>query len=105
MQYLTFVNGRLRNIEDGPRGFKGDMLAGSSKSRCGHLVERGDRKIEVIINCGAPYSIEHFWEERFSDVSNSVRVRKILGYHGDASEFKKDYKIVRERMYKQKSCQ
>ena len=58
MRYLTFVNGKLKKIEDGPKGTDRNILSGSSQSRCGQLVEKGDRKIEVIINCGDPYSIE-----------------------------------------------
>jgi hypothetical protein len=102
IRYLTFINGKLKKIEDGPRGAVSDTLAGSYHPRCGHLAEKGDRKIEVIINCGDPYLIEYSWEERFSAVSNAVRIRKIPRFYRSGNTFKKDYRFIRERIYEQK---
>ena len=76
-------------------------MSGYSQSRCGQLVEKGDKKIEVIINCGDPYSIEHFWEEQFSAVSSAVRIRKIPQFKRKSDRHKKDYKFIRERIYEQ----
>ncbi|MEN8264427.1 MAG: DUF2845 domain-containing protein [Nitrospirota bacterium] len=101
IQYLTFINGRLKKIEDGPRGIDRETISGSFQSRCGQLVEKGDRKIEVIKNCGDPYSIEHFWEEQFSSVSSAVRIRKIPQFMRDGKKYKKDYRFIRERVYEQ----
>ncbi len=101
IQYLTFVNGRLRRIEDGPKGTDKDPLSGYAKSRCGYLVEEGDRKIEVIIKCGDPYSIEYYWEEEISAVSDTVRTRKIPHFSRQGFKYKKNYSYIRERVYEQ----
>ena len=101
IQYLTFVNGRLKKIEDGPKGTDRDTLSGYTKSRCGHLVEKGDRRIEVILKCGDPYSIEYYWEEQFSEVSSAVRIRKIPQFYKQGNKYKKDYKFTRDRVYEQ----
>lgn len=101
IQYLTFVNGRLKKIEDGPRGTDRETLSGVSQLRCGQLVDKGDRKLEVLINCGDPYSIDFFWEERFSAVSSAVRMRKIPQFLRDGKKYKKDYLFIRERIYEQ----
>jgi hypothetical protein len=101
IQYLTFVNGKLKKIEDGPKGTDRATLSGSSLSRCGQLVDKGDRKIEVIIKCGDPYSIEYFWEEQFSTVSSAVRIRKVPQFKRDGKRYKRDYKFIRERIYEQ----
>ncbi len=101
IQYLTFVNGRLKKIEDGPKGSDRDILSGYTKSRCGHPVEKGDRKIEVIVKCGDPYSMEYHWEEQFSEVSSAVRTRKIPQFHKQGNTYKKDYRYIRERVNEQ----
>lgn len=103
IQYLTFINGRLEKIEDGPKGFSGDVLSGEFRPRCGYLVESGDRKIEVIIKCGDPYEIEYLWEERYSGVSVSVRKRKIPEFHrGDDNKYKREFRFIDEKVYEQK---
>ncbi|UCH80491.1 MAG: DUF2845 domain-containing protein [Nitrospiraceae bacterium] len=102
IQYLTFLNGRLRKIEDGPKGIDRDTLSGYTKSRCSQLIDEGDMKIEVIIKCGDPYSIEFYWEERFSGVSSAVRTRKIPRFFKDGNEFKKDFRMKREKIHQQK---
>jgi hypothetical protein len=104
IQYLTFVNGKLKKIEDGPKGFKGDIFSGTYKSRCGHLVETGDRKIEVIMNCGDPVSIEYTWEEYISTVSARERIRKIPRFFRNKQRRpkKRDFKFVKEIIYEQK---
>jgi hypothetical protein len=101
IQFLTFVNGKLKKIEDGPKGTARDVLSGYTKSRCSHPVEKGERKIEVIVKCGDPYSIEYYWEEQFSDVSNSLRTRKIPQFYKYGNKYKKDYRFIRERIYEQ----
>jgi len=101
MQYLTFVNGKLKKIEDGPRGTYRKALSGSSQSRCSDLIEKGDRKIEVIMNCGDPYSIEYFWEEQFSAVSSAIRIRKIPQFKRKRDRYKKEYTFIREKIYEQ----
>jgi hypothetical protein len=101
MQYLTFVNGKLKKIEDGPRGTYREALSGSSQSRCSDLIEKGDRKIEVIMNCGDPYSIEYFWEEQFSAVSSAIRIRKVPQFKRKRDRYKKEYTFIREKIYEQ----
>ncbi len=102
MQYVTFINGRLKKIEDGPKGTDRETLSGYSKSRCAQLIDKGDKKIEVIIKCGDPYSIEFFWEEQFSAVSNSVRTRKIPRFTKDGNQYKKNYIFIKEKIHQQK---
>ncbi len=101
IQYLTFVNGKLKQIEDGPKGTDRDMLSGYTKSRCGHPVEKGDREIEVLVKCGDPYSIEYHWEEQFSAVSSAVRTRKIPHFYKQGMKHKKDFRFIKERVYEQ----
>ena len=100
--FKRFFNGKLKKIEDGPRGINREVLSGYSKSRCGYLVEKGDRKIEVIINCGDPYTIDFYWEEQISAVSNAVRTRKVPQFIRDGKKFKKNFRFIRERIYEQK---
>ena len=102
IRYLTFINGILKKIEDGPKGFNREVLSGYSKSRCGYLVEKGDRKIEVIINCGDPYTIDFYWEEQISAVSNAIRTRKVPQFIRDGKKFKKNFRFIKERIYEQK---
>jgi len=99
IQYLIFVNGKVKEIEDGPKGSDGKILSGNSKSKCGHLIGKGDRKIEVLINCGDPYLIEHSREEHLSAVSNAIRTRINPQFSREGS---KDNKFIRERIYEQK---
>ena len=102
IQYLTFINGRLKKIEDGTKGTGRDLLSGSSDSRCSQFVEKGDRKIEVLMKCSDPYSIDYLWEEQITAVSNAVRIRKIPQFKRHGDKYKKDFKIIRERIYEQR---
>jgi len=102
IQYLTFVNGKLKKIDDGPKGTNREIMSGYSKSRCGQVVDKDDRKIEVIVKCGDPYSIEHYWEERYSDVTSALRTRKIPRFYREGNINKRNYTFKRERVYEQK---
>ena len=101
IRYLTFVNGKLKKIEDGPKGTDRDILSGSYLARCGLPVEKGDRRIEVILKCGDPYSIEYFWEEQFSDVSSAVRTRRFPEFTRKGTGYEKEFIKKSERVYKQ----
>ena len=54
------------------------------------------------MNCSDPYSIEYLWEEEFSAISNAKRIRKIPRFNRIGNTFKKDYRIIKERVYEQK---
>jgi hypothetical protein len=103
IQFLTFANGKLERIEEGPKGFSGDILSDSYKTRCGQLVEAGDRKIEVIKKCGDPYAIEYLWEERISRATSKERIRKIPQFStGVRGRNIKDFVLKKEVIHEEK---
>lgn len=81
IKFLKFVNGKVRRIEDGPKGFEGDMPADVNRSRCDSLVSRGDRKIEVLMKCGEPNVIEYFGEDRVSTILRGLRLEGAFQRH------------------------
>jgi hypothetical protein len=102
IQFLTFVNGKLLRIEEGPRGFYGEILSDSYKKRCGQLVEAGDRKIEVIKKCGDPYAIDYLWEVRVSRATSKERIRKIPRFlKGKRGRNIKDYIFKKEKVHEE----
>lgn len=80
IQFLTFTNDRLTAIEAGSYGFKGDFPTDFDKTRCGDLVRKADRKIEVIIKCGEPAFESTRTEEKSTSKIDSKKVgdRKIV---------------------------
>lgn len=64
LYFLIFHNNKLIKIITGSRGFAGDIPDDTDKTRCGHMVARGDRKIEVLKKCGEPYFIDSRTETR-----------------------------------------
>ncbi len=74
LQFLIFKNGRLYTIIEGERGYDGEIPALSDKTRCGKMLDIGDRKIEVLIKCGEPtlkdVRIEERVDERFDKDNN-----------------------------------
>jgi hypothetical protein len=81
LRFLRFVNGKLQKIELGIKGFPGDMPVASNRSRCGSLVSRGDRKIEVIMKCGEPDVVEYFGEDRISTALERLKREGIFQRH------------------------
>lgn len=97
IHYLTFINGKLKSIEEGPRGFNEETLSDSVNPRCGLLVEKGDRKIEVLKKCGNPNEIDYLWEEHTSKILNRERTRTIPRYVRDRqNRYRKNYTTIRE---------
>jgi hypothetical protein len=74
IQFLTFTNDRLTNIEVGSRGFEGDFPTDFDKTRCGKRVEEEDRKIDVIMKCGQPVFEETRIEERSTSETDSKQI-------------------------------
>ncbi|MBI5739909.1 MAG: DUF2845 domain-containing protein [Nitrospirae bacterium] len=72
--FLTFVDGKLTRIEDGPKGFKGEFPDNDHRSRCDSLVSEGDRKVEILIKCGKPDFIESFGEERVTIILEKLKI-------------------------------
>ena len=55
IQFLTFTDGRLLNVESGPKGILLSSLNKKPNKRCGHRVKAGDSRIEVLKKCGFPH--------------------------------------------------
>lgn len=81
IRFLRFVDGKLRKIELGPKGFSGEMPVVSSKSRCGARVSRGEKKIEVLMHCGEPDVVEFFGEDRISTALDRLKREGIFLRH------------------------
>ncbi len=79
--FLTFVDGKLTGIEDGPKGFSGDFPSDANISRCDSLVSDGYRKIEVLMKCGTPDVIEYFGEDRISLALEKLKIEGIFKRH------------------------
>jgi hypothetical protein len=81
IRFLRFVDGKLRKIEEGIKGFSGEMPIVSNRSRCGSLVSRGDRKIEILMKCGEPDLVEFFGEDRISTALQRLKREGIFQRH------------------------
>jgi hypothetical protein len=81
ISFLTFIDGKLSNIEDGAKGFAGDSPTVANRSRCDSLVSEGARKIEVLMNCGTADVIEDFGEDRISITTRELKVEGIFKRH------------------------
>jgi len=64
MQFLRFKNGKLDNISTGPYGFNKSALTTKSDPDCRKPVSDGNRKIEVLTNCGEPTTKDTWQVER-----------------------------------------
>lgn len=81
IQFLTFIDGKLRKIEQGPKGFEGKEPEAKNRSRCGSLVSHGARKIEVLMDCGQPDVIEFFGEDRVSTILERLKADRTFKRH------------------------
>ena len=81
LRFLRFVNGKLRKIEDGIKGFSGEMPQVSDRSGCGSRISRGDRKVEVLVKCGEPDMRELFGEDRISTTLGRLKRERIFQRH------------------------
>ena len=81
LRFLRFVDGRLRRIELGAKGFSGHMPVVSDRARCGSLIAQGDRKIEVLMKCGEPHVVEFFGEERVSTTLERLKRERMFQRH------------------------
>lgn len=81
LRFLRFVDGRLRRIDLGSKGFDGRLPAVRDRSRCGSLVSPGDRKIEVLMKCGDPDVVEYFGEERILTALERLKRDRMFQRH------------------------
>ncbi|MFQ5598141.1 MAG: DUF2845 domain-containing protein [Nitrospiria bacterium] len=54
IRFFTFHNGKVVAMTPGAYGFNEDLIVNSMFSRCGKVVDVGDKKIEVLRKCGQP---------------------------------------------------
>jgi len=69
--FLTFINGKLKKIEDGGKGFNHFAKKNAKDTQCGSKVSVGDRKINVIKYCGEASFTEQGEEIVFSTLENN----------------------------------
>ncbi|KAF0192809.1 MAG: hypothetical protein FD165_579 [Gammaproteobacteria bacterium] len=71
IHFLRFVNGRLDEITPGPRGFSGAAVVNGSPE-CGKIVSKGDRRIELLRECGEPASVDERSREQMIGIRDEA---------------------------------